>query len=243
MLDSLAEFMPVLLEGLVVTVEAFVGGAALAAVLAFTAGLMALSRNHLLRGIARVYIEVFRGTSEVVQLFWFYFALPILVGYTLVPLFAGILVLGLNLGAYGAEVVRGAVRAVPKEQYEGSIALNLSGFQRMRHVILPQAVVEMLPPFNNLLIQLLKATALLSLVSIDELTRRGLRLAEQTPDTLLLFVLLLVLYFVLSSIVTGLVRILERRAQAMVGRAPPTTGLLARTGPASRPGPGPEEVT
>src|SRR5207248_3058761 len=89
-------------------------------VLWLAAGLALLSPSRLVRGVARVYVEVFRGTSEVVQLFWLFFVLPVLVGLQLVPMFAGILVLGLNHGAYGAEIVRGAVRSVPRTQYEGA---------------------------------------------------------------------------------------------------------------------------
>ncbi len=109
------------------------------------------------------------------QLFWIFFVLPVLVGFQFVPLVAGVAVLGLNHGAYGAEIVRGAVQSVPKAQYEGAIALSLSPAQRMRRVILPQAVVEMLPPFNNLFIQLLKCTAILSFIVVPEMTRQAAR--------------------------------------------------------------------
>ena len=78
--------------------------------------------------------------------------------------------LGLNFGAYGAEIVRGAIQAVPRAQYEGAIALNLTPAQRMRRVILPQALVEMVPPFNNLFIQLLKGSALLTIIAVPEMT-------------------------------------------------------------------------
>jgi polar amino acid transport system permease protein len=162
-----------ILSGLTATIWAAVGGIVLTIVLAFVAGLASLSSSRIVRFISRVYVEAFRGTSEVVQLFWLYFVLPALVGFKLVPLFAGILVLGLNHGAYGAEIVRGALNSVPKAQYEGAVALNLTPAQRMFRVIMPQAVVEMLPPFNNLFIQLLKSTALLSFISAGEITEKG----------------------------------------------------------------------
>ncbi|MQA59988.1 MAG: ABC transporter permease subunit [Actinophytocola sp.] len=137
-----------ILDGLTTTIWATLGGIALTIVLAFAAGLGMLSRWLAVRWLARIYVEVFRGTSEVVQLFWIFFVLPLLVGFRLVPLFAGILVLGLNHGAYGGEIVRGAVQSVPKAQHEGAIACNFSPAQRMFRVILPQAVVEMMPPFG-----------------------------------------------------------------------------------------------
>jgi polar amino acid transport system permease protein len=117
MFENLARIVPVLLQGLAPTVIATVGGIVLTIVLSFPAGLALLSGNRLVRIVTRVYVEGFRGTSEVVQLFWIYFVLPLLVGIQLVPLFAGVLVLGLNHGAYGAEIVRGAVQSVPRAQY------------------------------------------------------------------------------------------------------------------------------
>src|SRR5690606_13742339 len=129
-------------------------------------GLMATASRRSVRAVARVYMEFFRGTSILVQLFWLFYAMPILTGYQLDKLFAGILALGLNLGAYGSEVVRGAVQAVPPGQREAAVALNFSPYQRMRYVILPQAFVEMVPPMNNLLIELLKATSLLSAITV-----------------------------------------------------------------------------
>jgi len=230
-LDNLPRIVEVLLEGLPETVIAAVGGIALTIVLSFVAGLALLSRSRVVRGVTRVYVEAFRGTSEVVQLFWLYFVLPILVGIQLVPLFAGVLVLGLNHGAYGAEIVRGAVQSVPRAQYEGAIALNLSPAQRMRRVILPQAVVEMLPPLNNLFIQLLKSTAILSLITVPEVTRQGREVLVPNfgPDIVLIFAAMLVIYLVLAVLITVAMRLAERVAAAKVGRRPSEEARLGAT--------------
>ncbi|OLT13929.1 ectoine/hydroxyectoine ABC transporter permease subunit EhuC [Pseudonocardia sp. CNS-139] len=200
------------------------GGIALTIVLAAVAGLALLSRRRAVRAVSRVYVEVFRGTSEVVQLFWIFFVLPALVGYQIIPLGAGILVLGLNHGAYGAEIVRGAVQAVPRAQYEGSLALSLSPYDRMTRVILPQALVEMLPPFNNLFIQLLKSTALLSLVVVDEVVRQGQLLVPNlgVGETLTIYLVELVIFLLLGLGITAVMRLLERRAAARLGRTPVT---------------------
>lgn len=117
-------------------------------------------------------MEVFRGTSALVQLFWFYFVLPMF-GMKLPALLVGIVVLGANAGAYGAEVVRGAILAVPAGQREAAVALNLTRARTIWRIILPQAVPAMLPPTGNLLIELLKNTALVSLITITDLTFRG----------------------------------------------------------------------
>ncbi|MHA6796125.1 ectoine/hydroxyectoine ABC transporter permease subunit EhuC [Pseudonocardia bannensis] len=222
MFDNLPRIVSVLLEGLPETVIATVGGIALTIALSFGGGLALLSGTRAVRLLARVYVEAFRGTSEVVQLFWIYFVLPVLIGFQLVPLWAGVLVLGLNHGAYGAEIVRGAVQSVPKAQYEGAIALSLSPAQRMRRVILPQAVVEMLPPFNNLFIQLLKSTAILSFITVPEVTRQGVQVLVPNfgSDIVLIFVVMLLIYLVLAVLITAVMRLLERLAATKVGRRP-----------------------
>lgn len=228
MFENFGYFLSVLLQGVWLTVVLTVCGAALALVLSFVAGLANVSRWRGIRVVARVYVEGWRGTSEVVQLFWIFFALPLLIGFQLAPVWAGILVLGLNLGAYGSEVVRGALLAVPREQYEGCVALNMTPFQRMRRVILPQAIVGMLPPFNNLWIQLLKATALVSLISVPEITYLGeSQLATRyTGQTLLIFLMMLVLYLLLALLITMFMRSMERIANASIGKTPPPRSRL-----------------
>ncbi|MBP2366148.1 ectoine/hydroxyectoine ABC transporter permease subunit EhuC [Pseudonocardia parietis] len=233
MFDNLPQILAVLAEGLPQTVVATVGGIVLTVLLSLAAGLLLLAPRRWARVPARIYVEGFRGTSEVVQLFWIYFVLPVLVGYQLVPLWAGVLVLGLNHGAYGAEIVRGAVQSVPRAQYEGAIALSLTPAQRMRRVILPQAVVEMLPPMNNLFIQLLKSTAILSLITVEEITRqaRDVLIPAFGQDTLLIFGCLFVLYLMLAALITAGMRWMERVAAAKVGRPP--RGLRRGTAPAA----------
>ena len=124
---------------------------------------------------------------------------------------AGVLALGLNVGAYAAEVVRGAILAVPRDQYEASIAVNLTRFQRMRHVILPQALPLMLPTFGNNAIELLKATAVVSLISLADMTFQAQIVRSQTGNTLLPFTTILLLYFAMSSAISFGMRRLERR--------------------------------
>ncbi len=144
---------------------------------------MAGSHPWPLRWLATLHIEFFRGTSIYVQLFWAYFVLPFM-GISLSPLAAGVLALGLNVGAYAAEVVRGAILSVPKDQYEATVALNLTQVNRMRHVILPQALPLMLPTFDDNAIELLKATAVVSLISLTDMTFQAQIVRAQTGSTL-----------------------------------------------------------
>jgi polar amino acid transport system permease protein len=222
MFDNLGLFFETILEGLLLTVVATLGGIVIATVLSFVFGLAMLSRLRVVRVVARIYVEFWRGTSEVVQLLWIFFVLPALVGYQIVPLAAGIAVLGLNFGAYGAEIVRGAIMAVPRAQYEGCIALNLTRAQRMRRVILPQALVEMVPPFNNLFIQLLKGSALLTIIGVDEMTYQAkeVLIDRHISQAGLIWLIVLAFYLALSIMITFGMRLLEGWAGRLVGRKP-----------------------
>lgn len=213
--DGLQTLLPPLLQGLWITVQITVGAALLAIPLAILSGLGRLSNQRFLRWPASVYVEVFRGTSALVQLFWFFFVLP-LFGIQLPALLVGIVVLALNAGAYGAEVVRGAVMAVPAGQREAAVALNMTRAKIIRHIVLPQAIPAMLPPATNLMIELLKNTALVSLITITDLTFRGQLLRSETLKTVEVFGLMLLLYFAAALVITAGMRMLERRFK--VGR-------------------------
>lgn len=203
-------YLLLILDGAWVTVRLTVMGCALALVVAFIAGLGRIAPWAPVRWLATAYIEFFRGTSIFVQLFWIYFVLP-LTGVALTPMQAGVLALGLNVGAYGAEVVRGAILAVPRDQYEATVALNLTGWQRLRHVILPQALPLMLPTFGNNAIELLKATAVVSLISLSDMTFEAQIVRSQTGNTILPFVTILVIYFALSLLIAAVMGRIERR--------------------------------
>lgn len=203
-------YIGLILQGALVTIELTVLGSVLALIMAFLAGLGRLSRLALIRWLATIYIEFFRGTSIFVQLFWAYFVLPF-IGVSLTPLQAGVLALGLNVGAYAAEVVRGAILAVGREQYEACVALNLSRWQCLREVILPQAFLVMLPTFGNNAIELLKGTAVVSLISLGDMTFEAQVVRSQTGSTFVPFATILVLYFAMAYLISLLTRGLERR--------------------------------
>ncbi|HEY7486119.1 MAG TPA: ectoine/hydroxyectoine ABC transporter permease subunit EhuC [Streptosporangiaceae bacterium] len=232
---TLGNAMPFICKGAVVTAQVTVGGAVLAIVLAFVAGLAATSHLRIIRAVARVYMEFFRGASVLVQLFWIFYAMPALTGYRLSATFAGVLTLGLNLGAYGSEVVRGAIQAVPKPQREAAVALNLSTYQRMRRVILPQALVGMVPPGTSLLIELLKATSLVSAISVADMTYQANVTVSSIGHQFTIFGIVMVIYFLMAQVITAIMRVVERRAAATVGREPPKRrkAQLAWTDPAA----------
>ena len=208
------DLLPSLLRGLSTTISLTFWGAILAFVVALITGVLRSSQSSLLRSVSGIYVEIFRGTSILVQLFWIYFVLPLPpFNISLSAFQAGVLALGLNVGAYGAEVVRGAIQAIPRGQIEAAIALNMSRGLMMRRVILPQAIVRILPPFGNLLIELLKATSLVSLVTLSDVTFQALTLRQSVGRTTEVFTLLLFIYFLIAYPMTLGVRWLERRRQ------------------------------
>lgn len=211
-INTYIEILPTLLKGLVVTVETLVLSAFFAFLIAFIAGLCRLSKNGLVRTVTLVYVEFFRGTSLLVQMFWVFFALPLL-GLELSPLTAAVITLSLNYGAYASEIVRGAVLAIPKGQVEASIALNMSPYKRMTRIILPQAVKLMLPNFGNTLIDILKGTSLVSLITLGDVTYQAMLLRSTNISiTTEIFTVLIVIYFLLALPLIITARWLERRA-------------------------------
>jgi len=219
-------------RGIGTTVLVTILGAAGAALIALVFGLLARLEGRPPRFVARVFIEFFRGTSLLVQLWWLFFVLPQF-GFVMAPLTVGILAFSLNFGAYGAEVVRGAINAVPRAQWEATVALNMTPYGRMRRVILPQAVVGMMPPFTNLLIQLLKSTPLVFTITIVELTAVTNAYRSAEGNTGFIFTLSLVAYFLLAYALTLAMNALERRAKAAIGQREPRRKLFAP--PFSRP--------
>jgi polar amino acid transport system permease protein len=198
-----------LLKGAELTAIIGVASTALGALLAFLAGIARVEGGRLVSWLALVYIEIFRGTSLLVQLFWLYYALP-LIGISFDPVTTGIAGLALNIGAYGAEVVRGALEAVAPQQREAARSLNFGWWHTLSRICLPQAVVEMMPSFGNLAVQNLKDTSLVSLISISDLTFRAQSLRNLTQDSVTIYTLTLLGYFVMALMLMAFMRWLER---------------------------------
>jgi len=205
------DLLPLLLQGTLITVQITVFGCLLAAALALLAALGRLSPFRLLRWLSTAYIELFRGTSLLVQLFWLFFVLPLppfnlqMSAYSV-----AILGLGLHFGAYGAEVLRGAIASVDKGQWEAATALNMGKGKRFLRIILPQTLICAIPPGTNLCIELLKNTSLVSLITLSDLSFRARQLDQATFMTLEIFTLTLLLYFLLAQLMAFLMRRLEQ---------------------------------
>lgn len=207
-----------LAEGTWMTLRILVYAFVLGVLLSLVFGVGRLSDREWVRGAALVYVEFARGISSIILLFIIAIAVPILVGIaqsSLVTLAS--VALGINMGGYGAEIVRGSIQSIPKGQTEASIALNLSPTQRLRHIILPQSMRLILPPMGNLTIEILKGTALVSLIGLTDIMQTVSNLRQQqlfaasTAGVATLFMNALVIYFIIAQLINGAFRLGERR--------------------------------
>ena len=217
-IEFLNEHGVTLLLGTVMTLKVLVCSIILYVIISMIFGLMRLSKNQIIQGTATAYIEFFRGTSLLVQLFWVYYVLPFF-GISLEAFTAGVVALGLNFGAYGAEIVRGGILAVPKGQWEAAFALNFSPLKRMKNIIIPQIFPIILPPAANLTVELLKATALVALVTVVDLTFEARQINSITWLSVQCFgTALLIYYFISRIILVPFLRWLEVLAAKKVGK-------------------------
>ncbi|MBW1598681.1 ectoine/hydroxyectoine ABC transporter permease subunit EhuC [Streptomyces sp. JJ38] len=208
------------LPGVWITIQVTLYSAALAGAVAFVVGIARTHDLWIVRFLAGTYFEIFRGTSALIFMLWMAFAFPLMFGWQFVPMAAGVVALGLTYGAYGSEIVRGSLAAVAAGQREAGIALSFTKGQRLRRIELPQAWPEMVPPFNNLLIELLKGTALVSVISVADMTFAGNLSRLASNESAPAYTLLLFSYFVIAFVLTRGMRLVERRAKAGLGQTP-----------------------
>lgn len=214
-MSSIPDITLMLMRGIKVTLIVLALSIIFSSFIALIAGLSRVSHNKLLTGFTGFYVEIFRGTSLIVQLFWFSYALPGLFNIHLgSDLWVAVLAISLNYGAYMSEIVRGAILSVPKGQTEASIALNLSRFQRMRHIIIPQAIRMMLPEYGNYLIQILKATSLVSLIGLTDLLYYGnIYRSTHLQEAPIVYTIILLFYFILALPLIGFTKKMEKAAK------------------------------
>jgi len=204
------KYLPPLLKGAVVTVELSVLGMALAVVVGLVVVLMRLYGVAPLRWLAQAYVEVIRGTPLLIQLFLIYYGLPEL-GIRLNPFLAGIVGLGLNYAASEAENYRAGIQTIPRGQTEAALALGMTRWQTLRHVILPQAFRVVIPPVTNDFIAMFKDSSIVSVITMVELTKVYGFLAMSTYDYIGLGLMTAGIYFALSYPASLFANWLERR--------------------------------
>lgn len=173
--------------------------------------LLSLSNNKGLRAIGRVYVEVFRSIPMLVMVLWVYYGLPVVLGIELGVFASGVVALAVCDSAFEAEIFRAGIQSIDRGQHEASESIGLTWFDKMRFVIMPQAVRRILPPLGNQFVYMLKTSSLVSIIGLTELTRKANELVVTEYRPLEIYTFLILEYLVLIVIVSFLVRMLERR--------------------------------
>lgn len=205
---------PILLRGVWLTVELWAVAFVLGLMLGLLISLGPLSGRRWLRLPAIAYVEVFRNTPVLIQLIWFYYAFPIVLGQQLSPVVAAILALTLNTSAYCAEIFRGGIESIARGQWEAAKAIGMSRMTSLRRVILPQVGKRMLPAFTNRGIELAKVTSLASVLAVHEIMYQGRLLSSTYYRPLEILSVVALVYFVLIYPGSYLSSRLERRLAA-----------------------------
>jgi polar amino acid transport system permease protein len=206
----ITHYFPFLVKGAIITLQISAISLLLGLLVGLVAALLILSANPLLNWPARFYVWIVRSTPLLVQLFIIYFGLPQF-GLSLNPFWSGVLALALNTGAYNAETIRGGILAVPKGQQEAARSLGMSKGLTMRRIILPQAMRLIIPPLGNNFVILIKDTSLVSTITLVELTLTAQRLIGSTYKPFEMYLMAAVLYAILTTFATLLLRQVERR--------------------------------
>ena len=184
-------------------------------VLALVLALMRLSRRWWLSGIARAYISVVRGTPLLVQLFVIFYGLPS-IGVVIDPWPSAVVAFSINVGGYAAEVIRAAIRSVPKGQWEAAYMIGMSHATALRRIILPQAARVSVPPLSNTFISLVKDTSLASLILVTELFRQAQRVAAFSQEFMLLYLEAALVYWAICLVLSTAQGSLETRLDRYV---------------------------
>lgn len=203
-----------LLSGLYYTVLLSVTAITISIVVGLLIALPGLSSKRPLRVFSRTYVELVRAVPILVLILWVYYGLPQLSGLTITVFWAGVIALALSDSAFEAEIFRAGIQSIAKGQYEAAHSISLSYADTMRFVILPQAIRRILPALGNQLVYMLKMSSLVSVIGMQELTRKANELVVSEYRPLEIYTILVLEYLVLILIVSAGVRWLERRMQA-----------------------------
>ncbi|MCI6284361.1 amino acid ABC transporter permease [Selenomonas sp.] len=209
--DLIATSFPLLLLGAGITIKITAMSVALGIFIGLFVGIARICRVRPLRWIAAVYVDFFRGTPLLVQIFLFYFAVPVITGQRIDPYVAAVGSCGINSGAYIAEIVRAGIQSIDDGQMEAGRSLGMTWTQTMRYIIVPQAMKRVIPPLGNEFIALLKDSSLVSVIGFEELTRRGQLIIAKTYASLEIWFSVAIIYLIMTLTISRLVAFLEKR--------------------------------
>ena len=204
-------FIPMLLDGVRMTILLTLMAVGIGVVLGLVTALMKMSKFKLLRFIASAYIEIIRGTPLMIQLYLVYFGLPQLIGFIIPDAIASVCALGFNSGAYVSEIIRAGIMSVDRGQTEAAYSLGMNSNMTMRYIIIPQAVKNILPALVNEFITLIKESSVVSVIGLTELTRKANMITSVTFRAFEPLIVVAFLYFILTFTLSKFMGGFERR--------------------------------
>ena len=203
--------LPLLLMGAGITIKITALSVAVGIIIGLFMGVARIARFRIFRIIAAIYVDFFRGTPLLIQIFLVYFALPLLTGQRSDPYVAAISACGLNSGAYVAEIFRSGIQSIDRGQMEAGRSLGMTWVQTMRYIIIPQAIKRVIPQLGNEFIALLKDSSLVSVIGFEELTRRGQLIIAKTYASVEIWTCVAIIYLVMTLSISRFVAYLEWR--------------------------------
>ncbi|TPE49468.1 amino acid ABC transporter permease [Maribrevibacterium harenarium] len=207
----LANYWDALLNGLMTTLGITGLCLVLGLGLGFVVALMRLSQNVVVRSVSTVYVEFFRGTPVLIQLFWIFFCLPLVLGIEIGNFMSAVIALTLYMGAIVSETFRSSLRAIEKDQMDACVALGIGGFTKVIYVILPQAILRAIPTLLSNSVSLFKESALVSAVGMSDLMYIGQNISSITFKPVEMLTAVAVIYFLIAFPLTRSVSLLERK--------------------------------
>ena len=202
---------PLLLIGAGVTIQITLLSVIVGVIIGLFVGIARISSFKFIRLAAAVYVDFFRGTPLLIQIFLIYFAIPVITGQRMDPFVAAITACGINSGAYVAEIFRAGIQSIDAGQMEAGRSLGMTWTQTMRYIIVPQAFKRVIPPLGNEFIALLKDSSLVSVIGFEELTRRGQLIIARTYGSLEIWLSVAIIYLVMTLTISRFVAYLEKK--------------------------------
>ncbi len=209
--NLIVDNFPLLLQGALITIQITVMSVGCGFLIGMLVALAGMSRFKIVRMVVKCYVELFRGTPLLVQIFMIYFALPMVIHQQINPYVAAVTACSINSGAYVSEIFRAGIQSIDKGQMEAGRSLGLTWVQTMRYIIMPQAFKAIIPPLGNEFIAMMKDTSLVSVIGFEELTRRGQLIIARTYGSFEIWSAVAVIYLVMTLSISRLVAYLERR--------------------------------
>lgn len=211
---SMLKYWPLFLQGTISTIEFTIGAVIIGVILGILAAFMKMSKVKIISFIGKAYIEVIRGTPSLVQLFIIYFGISEVLNLNIPKFYAAVFALGINSGAYVAEIIRAGIEAVDRGQMEAARSLGMPHGMAMRYIIMPQAIKNILPALGNEFIVLLKESSIVSVIGASDLMRQQEIISSVTYKPFEPLIVIAMIYFVMTLFLSRLMGIFERRLKA-----------------------------